>query len=420
MAIVIYAGPFYTFVRAIRCTAAWSVLVSLLWLVAAPASAQGDADFLAAKDAFERGDRAKLDVLAAGLKSHLLAPYVTYWQIKLGIDDVDYDTVRGFLTLYPNTPLAERLTVDWLKTAAKRGDWTRFALDYPPLAGEDIELTCYGIRFRQQRDGDGALSAAKPLWFTGQSTPDACEPLFAALLAKGELSSADRRARFRLAIEAGNVRLAQVLATDSSARERISLAELTAIERDPARVLAKGAFGWKTATGQDLALYALERVARKDADAAHASWSKWRDRLPKTQREYGNARVAYHAARQLRPRANEWFHEAGNAPLSPEQQSWHVRAALRALAWRDVRMAIDALPDQEQQDPAWRFWKAAALTELGPKEEADALYATVAPGVNFYGFLAAEALGRGAEQFAALKSEPSNANDETLSIVAAK
>jgi len=87
-----------------------------------PAAAQSDTDFLRAKDAYERGDRAKLDALAPGLKGHLLAPYVTYWQIKLGIDDVDYDTVRAFLSQYRNTPIADKLTVEWLKTAAKRGD----------------------------------------------------------------------------------------------------------------------------------------------------------------------------------------------------------------------------------------------------------------------------------------------------------
>src|SRR5437773_8550437 len=234
MAIVICNRPSSTFVRAIRHTAAWTVLVALLCLVTGPASAQSDADFLAAKDAFERGDRAKLDMLATGLKSHLLATYVTYWQIKLGIDDVEYDTVRGFLMQYPSTPLADRLTVDWLKTAAKRGDWTRFALDYPPAAGEDIELTCYGVQFRQQRDGDAALAAAKPLWFSGQSTPDACEPLFAALFANGELTNADRHARFRLATEAGSVRLAQALAADFPGQERIATPELAMIERDTA------------------------------------------------------------------------------------------------------------------------------------------------------------------------------------------
>ena len=261
---------------------------------------------------------------------------------------------------------------------------------------------------------------AKPLWFTGQSTPDACEPLFAALVARGEITNADRRARFRLAAEAGNVRLAQSLATDPTAQERIPAADLTSIERDPARALAKGAFAWKTAAGQALALYALERTARKDADIAHVSWIKWRDRLPKAERYYGNARVAYHAARQLRPAANEWFREAGDVALDSDAQSWRIRAALRALAWRDVNKAIDALPERDQQDPAWRYWKARALSALGQKEEANALYETVGTGLHFYGLLAAEALGRGPEQLSQLKSEPSTATDDAFKTFAAK
>ena len=49
--------------------------------------------------------------------------------------------------------------------------------------------------------------------------------------------------------------------------------------------------------------------------------------MPKALREYGNARVAYHAARQLRPSANEWYREAGNAPLAPDDGSAKFRAA---------------------------------------------------------------------------------------------
>src|SRR5512132_2748625 len=100
MAIVNCNRHLFDFVRALRQAPAWTLFVSLMGLVTRPAATQSDADFLAAKDAFERSDRAKLDALAIGLKGHLLAPYVTYWRIKLGIDDVDYDTVRGFLTQY--------------------------------------------------------------------------------------------------------------------------------------------------------------------------------------------------------------------------------------------------------------------------------------------------------------------------------
>ncbi|HEY4137929.1 MAG TPA: transglycosylase SLT domain-containing protein, partial [Casimicrobiaceae bacterium] len=100
--------------------------------------------------------------------------------------------------------------------------------------------------------------------------------------------------------------------------------------------------------------------------------------------------------------------------------AWRIRAALRALAWSDVRKAIDALPERDQQEPAWRYWKARALAELGKKEEAEALYATVATGIHFYGLLAAEALGQGAEKLVALKSEPTTANDDAFAAFAAK
>ena len=122
----------------------------------------------------------------------------------------------------------------------------------------------------------------------------------------------------------------------------------------------------------------------------------------------------------MRPRANEWFREAGDTPLAAEEQSWRIRAALRALAWSVVRKTIDGLPERDQQEPTWRYWKARALAELGKKEDADALYATVATGIHFYGLLAAEALGRGVEQLAALKSEPAMASDDAFAAFAAK
>jgi soluble lytic murein transglycosylase len=406
--------------RALGRVIASAAIAATLGLSAGAARAQSDADFLAAKESFGHGDKAKLDALAPGLKGHILAPYVMYWQLKSRIDDADYDAVRGFLTEYASTPLAERLRVEWLKSLGKRGDWTRFALDYPPAAGEDTELTCYGIQFRRQRDGDAALAAAKPLWFIGTATPDACEPLFVALSDKGLLSNADRRERFRLAAESGNVRLAQSIAADFSGQERIALKELVAVERDPVRALAKGVFAWKTPAGQDLAVYALERGARKDADGARAAWVKWRDRLPKPVRQYGNVRVAYHAARQLNPLANEWFREIGDAPLAPELQAWRVRAALRALAWSDVRAAIAALPERDQQEPVWRYWKARANAALGEPAAAEALYVELAADVHFYGLLAAEALGRGQEQLIALKSEPVQPTAEALSAFGAR
>ena len=389
-----------------------------LWLafaVAPWAFAQSDSDFLAAKDAYEHGDRRRLDLVAPKLANHVLAPYVEYWQLRLGIDTADADAVRAFLTRYPNTPLADRLRVDWLKALGKRGDWARFAFDYPPATGEDVELTCFGIQFRRSRDGgESALIAAKALWFSGATTPEACDPLFAALVANGQLTVDDRRARARLAVEAGNLRLAEAISADLPPDARITLREFAAVERDPLRALTKGEFAWKTRGGQDLALYALERAARKDAAQARAAWIKWRDRLPAADRQYGNGRVAYYAARQLLPEADTWYREAAPAQLTPEQKAWRVRAALRAQSWPAVLAAIDDLSDADRQESAWRYWRARALASTGATAEAQAVYETMATDASFYGLLAAEALGRGATQLETLTANPAQPNADLL------
>ena len=126
-----------------------------------PAHAQSDSDFLAAKAAFDRGDWRRLDTLAPALSAHVLARYVEYWQLKSRLDDATPDAVQAFLARYPEGPVTERLRVDWLKALGKRGDWNRFGLDYPPATGEDIELACYGVQYRYQRDGAAAVVSSE-------------------------------------------------------------------------------------------------------------------------------------------------------------------------------------------------------------------------------------------------------------------
>ena len=365
----------------------------------APAQAQpSDADFLAARTAFERGQRDRLEALAPRLDGHLLQPYVDTWRLRLALDTATDDEVRAFLDANVVPPLTQQLRVDWLKSLARRGQWARFAVDYPPPSGEDSELACYGIQYRRQRDGDAALAAAKPLWFSGQALPEACDPLFDALIARGSLTVADRRERFRLATQAGNVRLARLIAGDLPAGERISPAEFAPVDKDPARALASGNFRWRQPGGRELALYALERAARSDAAQVRPAWEKQRGQLPEAERRYGNARIAYHAARQLRPEAHAWYLEAGEQPLGEVERAWQVRAALRAGSWNGVLAAIDRMPAAQAAEPAWRYWRARALAVLGRGTEADALYAALAAEDGFYPLLAADAQGRGAEK----------------------
>ena len=384
-----------------------SAIASLAF--ASAALAQSDADLLAARAAFDKGDRTKLAAIAPKLSNHVLAPYVAYWQLKLGLDDASPQAIRTYLDTYPDSPLADRLRSDWLKMLGRRAIWDRFALDYAMPVSEDVELACYNVLVKWQREGDAALAEAVPLWFTGATTPDACDPAFAALIARGTITPADRRARFRLASEAGNVKLAQALGNDLGNKDRIADRDFADVNRDPLTALGRGNFAWTTNAGRDLALFALERAARADAGATRGAWVKWRDRLPEADRKYGNARLAYYAARQLHPSANDWFREAGDATLPAEAQAWRVRAALRALAWSDVLSAIDAMPEAQRQEASWRYWRARALMKRSRPDDAREILTTLASETNFYGVLAAESLGQKFAMPASLPLEPAPA-----------
>jgi len=356
------------------------------------ARAQSDADFLAAKAAFDKGDRKTLDGLAAKLRGHVLAPYVEYWQFRLDLDAADAKELQAFLAREAGGPLADELRVAWLKSLASRAQWDAFGEELGKTSSEDAELACHAAQFRRRSEGDAALAAVRPLWFSGRSQPEACTPLFDAMIANGDLDVTDRIARLRLASETGNVRLARVIGAALPPRERIAERDFARVDRDPLGALAKTEFVLKQPSGRELALYALERAARKDAQAAREAWVKLRPLFPEPDRLYGNGRVAFHAARQHVTDANLWYREAAGATLSEEQHAWRVRAALRAQDFGDVRAAVEAMPPSMAQDPAWRYWHARALAADGRADEARQRYEALAKEFSFYGLLAAETL----------------------------
>jgi soluble lytic murein transglycosylase len=87
-----------------------------------------------------------------------------------------------------------------------------------------------------------------------------------------------------------------------------------------------------------------------------------------------------------------------------------VRAALRAQAWSDVLAAVDAMPASQKEEGAWRYWRARAQMVLGAPDQAKRGFEALAKEFNFYGVLAAEALGRVVEP----PSQPVTPSPEAL------
>src|SRR4030067_1012862 len=91
-----------------------------LLLIASPALANQDADFLVAHDAFRAGDAVKLQRLAQRLKNTPLEVYVNYYQLRMDLDKADAGVMRKFLSRPEDTPMIDRLRGEWLTGLGSR------------------------------------------------------------------------------------------------------------------------------------------------------------------------------------------------------------------------------------------------------------------------------------------------------------
>ncbi|SEK33859.1 soluble lytic murein transglycosylase [Nitrosovibrio tenuis] len=356
-------------------------------------------DFMAMRQAFQVGDSARVTAYAQRLQGHLLEPYAAYYQLRPKLENpvASADAVKQFLLRYQDTPLADRLQGEWLKTLGKTQQWDLFAEAYPGMVNRDTELNCYSLEQRLSASDASAFNDARPLWFSARDLPESCTAVFDALVAAGVLTVDEVWTRLRLALEAGNVgvakRINQYLPESQALNER----KLTAATENPLRYLEKHRNEIRTRAEREIALFAMLRLTRSGPDQAYAYWPRIRERFSEAEHSYFMVQLADQAARRLNPRALGWFTEAAGsvkpARLSDAQLGWKTRAALRAGDWELVLDTIEAMSVPEQQTGVWRYWKARALKEGGKTVEANAILAPLSTEHNFYGQLAEEELG---------------------------
>ena len=370
---------------------------SLFWLsllASTVASAAGpDEAFLAAHKAYGNGDVDALEAQLVVLDDHVLAPYVRYWQIRMGIEQADADEVRTFLREVDGTLVGRRMRAAWMRELAKRELWTDFLNVSTQLSTWDTELTCYSLQARIALGEDDALREARDIWFSGSSQPESCLPLFEAMFEQNLLGVDAVWSRFRLALVSGNRRVARAILKYLPENQRPSPSTINTISRRPQKYLQKSPLPLENRAQSEFAIYAMYKAARSWPDLAAQKLGSVENRLSEADRSYAWGQVAVAAARQHHPEALDWFKRVDQKNLIDRQLEWRVRAALRRADWGDIIGSVEAMSPERSSASPWRYWKSRALDATGQQFEANALLASLANEFNFYGQLAAEDLG---------------------------
>lgn len=365
-------------------------------LAAAPAVADiGDDRFLAARDAFRLGDRAKLERLAPDLKGHALEAYVDYWLLTQRLKDADPLTVQAFLARHERSYIGDRLRSDWLKLAGSRQQWSELDSEYAKLVQPDQELQCYSLQARRIHDDPSASNEAAALWLTLLEPPEPCVPVIESLIIDRRVFADDAWARIRRQFEANKTAAARYSMNYLPAAQTPDAATADAVIDKPMPWLARlpADFAGNRML-RELAALAIQRIARNDPKAAAEQLTRLEARLQAGERGWAWGVIGWQAAQKHLPEALDYYRRAGDAPLGDEAIQWKARAALRAQDWATLRATIEKMPPALATLPDWTYWLGRAYRAGGRVEEANVLFARIAGQPNFYGNLADDELNR--------------------------
>lgn len=353
------------------------------------------ASFLAAEEALEQGEHESFEALAQGLKDYPLYPYLLFQRLARNLNGADPEDIGAFLTDHADTPLADRLRRSWLKRLATQRRWQEYVSFYVP--DDSVLRRCQYLQgLLQTGRRDEAVDQVEPLWLTGKSLPNACDPVLKAWKQAGRLTTELSWDRIVLAMEAGDLGLARYLGKPLPARERLWLDRWLAIHRDPQQVLDADGFTEPHPQQTRILADGIARLARKMPDQAADAWDRIAAQLPfpAEQAQSVNAALGFALAKHGDRRGLSFLDRISARKDNFNLQERRLRVALKLGYWDGIGSWIQAMPDGQRKAEHWLYWQARAEDMRGNAARAQTLYHAASGERSLWGFLAAERAGQ--------------------------
>ncbi|MFM4860804.1 lytic transglycosylase [Aeromonas media] len=345
-------------------------------------------------DAVRANDQDRFQQIRARLNHYPLLPYLDYYQLAFRPGAADYNDVTRFIRQHGDTPQSNRLERAYLTYLAQSQQWSQF-LRFYPAKPNSTDLLCmhYQARYYTGHKSE-ALQEAGKLWLTGQSRPDACDPLFQLWQQAGLRTQEKIWQRMNLAFEAQNPNLIRHLGAQLGGSLKSYGDQMIALFEQPARVMNPVYFTTAPQSRQLLSL-GLARYANEQPEPTLRQLGEMKRRFGLNQAEV--ARVERAAARRLlldRATAQRsWLDATLVRMKDAELVELRARLAIWEQDWRGLEGWVKRMPMALQKEDRWRYWLARSLEVQGRQKPARELYLETANLRGFYGFMAAQRTG---------------------------
>jgi len=348
--------------------------------------------FFELRDSARRGDRVRFESLRRELAAYPLVAYADYDHLLARLRQTSGSDAREFVSSHRDSPLGVRFLGRYLNATGRERRWGDLlaAAEREP---NSEKLRCYYARAKRGRgQEDEAWALAERLFLSPSSVHKACDPLFRLWKRAGGPDDDVIWARARLAFAARESGLLRYVASLGGPPE--ALDALLRAYREPQRSL-KLASPLAPGYRADVVVLGLERYSRYAPARALQLYLSVEDGvLDAQQRARIEAAIALRGLIERDDSVGAWagrhLRRWGDDRLTALRLRW----AIGEEDWETLARHLDALTPAGRGDAVWRYWRARVLEEQGDAEGATTLLRRVAEERSYYGFLAADRLGR--------------------------
>lgn len=363
-----------------------------------------------AKKAIKQGDfETASRIRKEHLKGYPLDVYLDYYALTTPLKASNYNKVKEFIKSSDHKELSEILKKRYITFLSDEGHYSKVLGlikqkpfdDKSELTKSQQELQCrfYEAKWRTGKADMNASVFAKKVYLQLKPYPSGCSGLIYLWGKQGNLGDNVRLEKFEKAyiMRSYTDTTATLAGTLASSPFANRVAIVMDLYDDPIKIVKQEV---KNSTDDEhkAAILAYKRFANlspKDATPYFNDFIK-QYKLNETEKlEIIQIIAKGFLARSSTLEQVTWVDHNLPATLwSEDIKLMRMRRAIWFAQWQIVYDLYDHLTVQDKAEINWKYWKARAALELGKKEQAHTLMNKVAKDRSFFGFLAAQKLGK--------------------------
>jgi len=339
--------------------------------------------------------------LAAEFRQTPLEAFARYQWLKTVVTDPNYaSAVAAYLQQFPDTGWANQLAQPWAEKLASRQDWLSLISYEDQLTQGNARCSVLSAQFSTGfLDNNAWLAETANRWLSEQKPSNSCTLLYQQLESSQMLSALQWQLKLKQLYETGRL--------EEASRKQAHLPD--ALKNDHQKILslltgdlpsnAKRLIETSVLTQRDqdaeAFMWVIKLYLKQNAEQALTLWNQGKSSFPLTSANQASIekQLYLQLAKQQPEQKLTWLAKIDGSVHDENSLVPLLQQALRDSDWDNLIQLTDSLPSEMPQE-AWVYWRAKALIQTQQEALAQPLWEKLAAQRSYYGFMAADYLGK--------------------------